>query len=382
MLPELTELDYVTGGPHTVVKKLYNSEELKENIDFYLSLKKEENLVHIDSRKKSIIGILKKTNLGLILSLMINILKTYFKLKEKTKNYDYIVSHYYIDSFVLSRFFKKKKLINIQHTQGSCYFEFTDLKGYDKGILLKIFMNYLERSIYKSALILGFPSYGAQEAVFKTHPKLESLSIDKEVRILYNGIPLDGSGLKSVDDIKKKGSIIKIITVASINKAKGVDLIPQYIDLLNKNNVDFHWTIIGNGPMSGILEREINKFKLSDKITWIKNRVNHEVIIDYFRQSDYYICLHRYSIFDFSTLEAMYNGCIPILSNVGGNKEVVKWNNGILIDDNINFYDEFCKVNIDIEIFKKLNKNIVVSNFSEEKFNNYYIDLIKELNSI
>ena len=90
--------------------------------------------------------------------------------------------------------------------------------------------------------------------------------------------------------------------------------------------------------------------------------------------------MHRWSIFDLSTLEAMGMGNVPILSNVGGNPEVVIDNNGLLIDEkNKNSILEYVNdTYLNINILKNKNKEIQMAHFSMKQMLHSYKKLIDE----
>ncbi|GLB48138.1 glycosyltransferase family 4 protein [Neptunitalea lumnitzerae] len=371
MLPVIDSLEYNKGGQHTVVKKLYLSTELQKDVAFYLIPKKNDNIENL--KKYGLLMAIKKTSLGLIMAFSRLMRASYKHIK--TLDHEVIISHDYIDSYVITKFFKNIRLVTVQHSQGSLYTEYTDLHGYKKSFLLKWFLNHMEKTIYKNAEITGFPSMGAREALMQTHPQIKGILEQKPVAVLYNGVPIKNEQFQ----IEKPDKPLQIITVSKINMAKGIDRVPEYLNQLKERNINFHWTLLGQGPLADILEQEIEKYSLQNHITWIKDRLPHATVMEYLTNSHYYMCMHRFSIFDFSTLEAMLHGCIPLLTNVGGNKEMIQWNNGVLIDEKEQFAAQFETIEQQRDTLAKENFEIVKNNFSESNFYNYYIDLVKRI---
>ena len=79
------------------------------------------------------------------------------------------------------------------------------------------------------------------------------------------------------------------------------------------------------------VEENINKYLEEGDYVWYKERFeNQDNIFELFSFSDFYIMMHKVSVFDLSTLQAMSYGCIPFLSDAGGNKELCGFENGIL----------------------------------------------------
>ena len=91
---------------------------------------------------------------------------------------------------------------------------------------------------------------------------------------------------------------------------------------------------------------------------------------------DIYLMLHRVSIFDFATLEAMHNGKAIILSNIPGNDEYNKENNICLIDEPINWDKVENLVRQRVKIGKK-NKLIYEKYFSERVFVENYHKMLR-----
>jgi Glycosyltransferase len=167
--------------------------------------------------------------------------------------------------------------------------------------------------------------------------------------------------------------------VATLNEAKGVERIPSFLSDIKNKYGSFLWIVIGDGIKAPELEENIVKYSLQDNVIWIKERVPHDDILALFQYTDFYILAHRYSIFDFSTIEAMKYGNIPILTPIGGNKEVIIVDNGIYLNDltSCKDFDEYI-ANHNIEEVKI--KNIAIANnlYSEKAFLKGYSVLVNE----
>jgi len=110
-----------------------------------------------------------------------------------------------------------------------------------------------------------------------------------------------------------------ILTVGLIENQRSFYLkgIDTFIEVA-KNLPDFQFKIIG-----------IDQQKLTEVLTNIPDnlvltgRVAHIDLPSYYRRSKFYCQLSRSESFGVSVAEAMYYGCIPIVTNVGGLPEVV-----------------------------------------------------------
>lgn len=83
-------------------------------------------------------------------------------------------------------------------------------------------------------------------------------------------------------------------------------------------------------------------------------------------QCDFYILFHKQSVFDLSTLEAMHYGNIPILTPVGGNKEMIEEGSGFFVDDFTDASELLTAIHDDkIEYRKQMNRDLQMSKFDE-----------------
>ena len=308
------------------------------------------------------------------------------KVKELNKKYsftndDFFIFHDIESAFCFCNIIESPNTLLVYHQQGSLYSEWQSFTR-RKGKLYKAYLAKFTERVFEKVKTIGFPSWGAFKALTKTEPSLNTNFINK-VEIFYNGINL-GEKLHEVvnpDILKfKRSTSLKFSTVAALNEAKAVERIPQFLACLKNYKIDFYWILIGNGPKSSEVEKEIKEKGLENNVFWIKSPVPHNDILKVFESSDFYILFHKYSIFDYATLEAMSKCNIPILSNIGGNKEVITENNGFLIDDysNADIIINFIKTN-KLDNLKLLNKQIVANKFSSYAFLKAYLDWEKKI---
>ena len=290
---------------------------------------------------------------------------------------DYYIFHDVESAYCFCRIIGCKKTLLVYHQQGSLYSEWESFTG-RKSHLYKYYLAKFMNITFSNIMCIGFPSFGAKDMLLNTEPYLKvALKADK-VKVFYNGIDLNSSYIESDDEniIRfREYEGIKFSTVSTLNDAKAVDRIPQFLADVKRHGIDFMWLLVGNGTKSSEVEKEISKFGIEDNTIWLKSSIPHDHILQIFRYSDFYIMFHRYSIFDYATLEAMREGNIPILSNVGGNKEVIVNQNGFLVED---FTSGSVIVNILnsglLEELKTLNTELVQEKFSSYAFLKAYLD--------
>ena len=114
----------------------------------------------------------------------------------------------------------------------------------------------------------------------------------------------------------------KIIScLNSLNRFKDVDVIIKSFSRLNKVYTDTHLLIIGDGILRNGLHKLSEKLKIQKNISFVGNVDNPA---DYLNISDIFILASNKENFSNSLLEAMACSLPVIVSDVGGNKEIIK----------------------------------------------------------
>ena len=376
ILPEL--YDKVSAGwPFAVIKKIYDA-DLNKNF-YYIHNWWSLELWNIsdDTLKRKILNVIKFflskiSSFPIFLNIIKILIVDYIKLwKLNLYNYKFIISHDILKSYLILRFYKEDKLINVYHWQWSMYTEYCDLGWYKKNFFIKVILNHIEKYVYTNAYKIWFPSYWTYEALIKTHSELKNI-IEKrnlEINILYNSIDFNIE-LTNNNNLEKYliNDWYNFITISSIVYAKWVDRIPEFLKWLKDKWIKFKWIVVWRrNSYSDKLKENIKKFNIQNETYLHENWVPKSDIYWLLSKSDFYIMFHRYSIFDLATLEAMYFGNIPILSNVWWNKEVILENNWLLLDeDNLYDVDKFIKFleNNNKDNLSNLNKEIIKNNFN------------------
>lgn len=292
-----------------------------------------------------------------------NILKSY-----KLNNYNFIISHNILQTYVLSNIMKKKNILYVHHLNWTYYNEYSQRNF--KSLIFNFFCNHIEKKIFTKVKHIWFPSIWAKENFWN-----KKLLNWKDYNFFYNWV-----NYKNINN--KKIKKYSFITVLDCTKFKWIDRIIDFLNWLKKRDIDFHWTYIWKWPLLEDIKNKIEKYNLNKKITIINQRIEKNKIIELMSENNFYIWLHRTSIFDYATLEAMSQWCIPILSNIWWNKEVIIDNNWLLINNkklknSADIFIEYIKNNSLKELSIK-NINLIKNNFSSEKFINRYINFCKK----
>ena len=291
---------------------------------------------------------------------------------------DIYICHDFRIAYAFVNKYSYKNVAFVFHMQGSIYFEWHAETGISSEIMRKYY-NRIFTTIVKKIKYLCFPSVGTEESLVSSEPALESSIKNTKRKYLYNGVDCPTIlqedmpvWIKEIEQYKG----YKFVTVANLNEAKAIERIPQYLDRLSKAGVAFKWILVGNGVKASEVEQEIGKYHLSNHVLWKQTSVQHDELMKLFSVTDFYIMFHKYSIFDLSTLEAMHYGNIPILTPVGGNKEMIIDGNGLFVSD---FTDVGSLLDLishaDVAAIKRKNINIQNNMFNDKAFLKRYVEL-------
>lgn len=291
----------------------------------------------------------------------------------KFQKEDVFIFHDIDYAYAFLKCYQGYETLLVYHQQGESYYEWRSLFG-GKSKIVELFYRYTMKYILNNISTMAFPSNGAYECFNKTSTYDFGI---KEYAVFYNGF----SRKEEYSVLEGKSDELVFATVSVLNDAKAVERVPAVINEIRKTLPDkkIRWVLVGNGVNEKKVSSEIEKYSLQDSVNWIKERVSHDKILELFKKADFYIMMHNYSIFDFTTIEAMSYGCIPVLSDVTANKEVVVKDNGLIISELTDVRK--LKEIIEEESFKAMKKsNILVQDehFSEYQFLKRYADYINE----
>lgn len=299
--------------------------------------------------------------------------KFFFILKALTRKKSFYVVHDIDAAYILAKL--KVKYSLIYHNQGPITQEALNF-----GVKLtksKIEKNKKKEKIaFINAVSLHFPSIGASNMYFTNEYRACELSETNIKEPLYNTIP--NSSIIKLDNLKQEDDILTLFSLGTLTLAKGQDRVIDFIeDFLKIYISPIRYIIVGNGPLKDTLINRLNELvSLYPSFNYYyKERLSHSEVMYIHSISDVYIMLHRLSIFDFATLEAMSQDTAIVLSPIGGNIDFDKKNNIIYVSNNSK--EEVLKlIKADINLLKKENRNVFETYFSIDAFRKEYIDMI------
>lgn len=206
----------------------------------------------------------------------------------------------------------------------------------------------------------------------------------KKALVIHNCLDI----LENEKTFYKENEKIEILTVGRFVSQKDYyNALHSFFILKEKiknNNIKIHYTIIGYGEQEQKIRDWITQFQLNNDVTIIINPFN---IRDYYKLSDIYLSTSLFEGLSNSIMEAMEFSLPVVATNVGDNKYLIQeGKTGYLCPIKDSKYIS--------EILEKLALNPDLRNemgafgyrhlkeiFTEKKFTEKYLQLIKILNS-
>ncbi len=188
------------------------------------------------------------------------------------------------------------------------------------------------------------------------------VSGDKKVRI-YNGI-LDFGTTNEI--YESTHTMINFVCVGSMSGRKGQDLIIKALAQMSKEKLKrIHLYLVGDGGERSKLEGLVESSHLKDYITFTGQRNDVSIILE---TMDVFIMPSLSEGLSISTLEALRAGLFLLLTDTGGNSEVMGNECGFIINREISDIKKYIEIVIDNEVIninqKQKSKDRFASHFS------------------
>lgn len=155
-----------------------------------------------------------------------------------------------------------------------------------------------------------------------------------KIAVIYNAIDVSKYDLACTQEEARRrlglnGKII--LTVARLTPWKGIDRIIEILPEMRRQINEANLVVVGNGPELGNLRGLARELGLQEYVSFV-GRVPHEKVPYYLRAADVFVLYSGYEGLPHVVLEAMATGVPVILSDKGGNREVVEDGvNGLLV---------------------------------------------------
>lgn len=287
----------------------------------------------------------------------------------------------------LCRFPNLKKVATAYHVQGTIASESARRAPELHAVYDAMQEELLERSKHWI-----FPSKGAADGLLQTGTeRMRQAAQSCRFHTAYNGYEInehlspDPEFAAQLENLP--GADVLLVSATYLYRNKGVERIPKVLaEFKRRTGLSIHWILVGSGEMESEVESNIHQYLQEGEYTWFKRRFkNQDNIFALFSKADFYIMMHYVSVFDLSTLQAMSYGCVPFLSNVGGNLELCGFENGILADMESgeiglsDFMTDGAWAPKRLVEKKEQNRRLLVERFNNRSFLEGYLNVLKQL---
>lgn len=242
--------------------------------------------------------------------------------------------------------------------------------------------HYSRYNYYLSGLTYGyfdsviFVSEEVGEVIRKIQKK-GFYSTKHSVTIL-NGIDTAKFHNPSVNGLE--GRKLTVGLVARFRPQKRVDRWVEVAAALHRINPDIQFLMVGDGPDDEMLRRKIAELKL-ENVMQLPGKLNDTLAV--YKQLDVFLLTSDFEGLPLALLEAMSCGCVPVVSNVGGIKQLDVQGIGYKFDEfdpeeiagRIN---EYAQNHQKLYTEKNKAREFVIQNYSLSKQVNEIIDLYKQ----
>ncbi len=140
---------------------------------------------------------------------------------------------------------------------------------------------------------------------------------ENKIEVVYNAVQF-----KPIDPVLKDHQENWLITIARLVPWKGIDTIIKLMPSLIKEIPNLKFKIIGDGPQKTYLVQLVKDLNLDNQIELLGN-MDHDQVMGYLHSADLFILNSGYEGLSHVIVEALSFNTPVIVSNIGGNPEIV-----------------------------------------------------------
>ena len=349
------------GGAEVLLREIFASKKFQQEV--------ESDLFILDHKKLGLLpqveGNIRKAYYYKITT--VRFLFEYISFLRSVAKGDYDIVHMHLPVAgwmgVVAKLFtnRKTKFIYSEHNLVTHYAKYNyNLSGFT--------YSYFDAVIYVSQEVGD---------VIKNAQKGRFFKVKKGVTIL-NGIDTDK--FHNRDKINRSGDKLTVGLIARFRPQKRVDKWAEVAYEITKLTDKISFLMVGDGPSDGLLREKIAEYKIEDKISLPGQQTD---TFESYKKIDIFLLTSDFEGLPLALLEAMSCGCIPVVSDVGGIRQLsfngfgYKYQtfNAKAIAMNIVDYLQ----NKKLEEESKRARNFVETNFSLHKQVDEIIELYREM---
>lgn len=161
------------------------------------------------------------------------------------------------------------------------------------------------------------------------------------LRVMYTGVRpptiVRAEGMRELvrEELRISPGVPTIIFAGRLCAQKRPAMLAEILKIVHHSGVKFRALIVGDGELRGEVERLLRQYNLNTDVQLI-GTVSHQRWLDLLSISDLLLMPSQYEGISVALLEAMAAGVVPVVASVGGQKELVSPDAGILISQGAN----------------------------------------------
>lgn len=244
------------------------------------------------------------------------------------------------DSIILSLINKSNvpKILSIHHKYNIAYDQTNNASGF---IYTKKYLAYLlklERKSISNADIIVFVSEASYLNYLSQYGEILSA---KKTMVIPNGIDLDH--ISKINEFNFLSTFqtnfqmydLHIVNIANHISSKNIDIVIKTIDVLKRDYLKNPLLInIGFGPLTNSYKKLVTQLSLDNNVMFL-GKLENNMTLSILKWAKYFIMTSENVVFDIVVIEALATECVVILSNNGGNRDIIiDQFNGYLVDEN------------------------------------------------
>lgn len=155
--------------------------------------------------------------------------------------------------------------------------------------------------------------------------------LENRVEVLPNAIDTSYFRPGRLQKTGKPGSKIKVLCVAKIRSVKGIDVLLDAIENL-PHSENFEFNIIGHTDNSPYCRQQLSRIKKMDPLVKLYPPIDHEDLLSWYQQSDFFVLPSRTEGFGIVLAEAASCGLPLVATRSGGPEDIINEQNGVLAE--------------------------------------------------
>lgn len=163
-----------------------------------------------------------------------------------------------------------------------------------------------------------------------------SSSVKKSVEkvIGKRNVIITPNGYSLSDDFpKSKEHPFTVLFIGRLNRTKGIENIIEFAERIL--NTDIRLIIVGASEFDNIYDKKLEKLSVETNIIWIKRSLPKSNILKLYLESDVFYFPSHMEGSPLVVLDAIANGCVPVVSYAGSLEEIIiNRINGFIFDHN------------------------------------------------